>query len=505
MLVGAPNTIEEDIIKQTMDEELKILGKKLLLTNKDYKLTRSQSKTWISYTVVREYPAGMPWEGAEEKKQKQGTNNARLAYVLHVQQPDYKRMKTFLAYAKEMDIWHKHWGNASFTIKLPDEKSPQGVKTKYIQMVQTHGSVQLSMGAASNEGMIGIDTLFTLCLLPGVDGKPHNPTTTLAREVFSLMEINKKKVWICLSMGSNGMSTGYFSSVVKDIKEHVAAFALCPGAQVYCWLRRRGCITEDVNQLIRHCFTLSQQQKVTKSKYLKDLGHAAVDQSYADDIINAAMTQGICDLTLGLSDKGRQVLVAGKAQEASAIIYGEAKEGAVEAHNFSSKASVTTIHSSNKRMRDAKTVASAKMLAKLMYSINTSKVTEDGTEDEKIGKEEESGNDGNPSTNKRVAIEGMRIVVGNQKKAMQTKMESMEEEEDNNEEDGEDDQGKGKEVEEQEGKGHGGKEEEGPGMDEDQEEGAGKHGSKEEAEMEDSNEWAKINATMTANMALALA
>ena len=47
VLVGAPNTIEEDIIKQTMDEELKILEKKLLLTHKDYKLTRSQSKKWI--------------------------------------------------------------------------------------------------------------------------------------------------------------------------------------------------------------------------------------------------------------------------------------------------------------------------------------------------------------------------------------------------------------------------------------------------------------------------
>jgi hypothetical protein len=42
-------------------------------------------------------------------------------------------------------------------------------------------------------------------------------------------------------------------------------------------------------------------------------------------------------------------------------------------------------------------------------------------------------------------------------------------------------------------------------MNEDQEEGAEKHRSKEEAEMEDSNEWAKINATITANMALALA
>jgi hypothetical protein len=81
----------------------------------------------------------------------------------------------------------------------------------------------------------------------------------------------------------------------------------------------------------------------------------------------------------------------------------------------------------------------------------------------------------------------------------------MEEEEANDEEDGEDDQGKGKEVQGQKGEGHSNKEEEGPGMDEDQEEEAGKHRSKEEAEMEVSNKWAKINATMTANMVLALA
>ncbi len=110
--------------------------------------------------------------------------------------------------------------------------------------------------------------------------------------------------------------------------------------------------------------------------------------------------------------------MAGKAHEASAITYGEAKEVAVEAHNFSSKASVTTIHLSNKSKRDARKVVSAKTLAKLVYSIDTSKVTKDGTEDKKNGKEEESGDNGNPSANKRVAIEGMQIVVGKQKKAM---------------------------------------------------------------------------------------
>ena len=79
VLIGAPNTIKEDVIKQTMDKELKVLEQKLLLMNKDYKLTWSQSKKWITYAVVREYPAGMQWEGMEEKKQKQGTNNSRLA------------------------------------------------------------------------------------------------------------------------------------------------------------------------------------------------------------------------------------------------------------------------------------------------------------------------------------------------------------------------------------------------------------------------------------------
>ncbi len=99
------------------------------------------------------------------------------------------------------------------------------------------------MGAASIDGMIDIDTPFMLRLLPGADGNPRPPTTTLVRDVFSLMEINEKKVLICLSTGSNWMSTGYFLSVVEDIKEHVAAFVLCLGVQVYWWLRRRGCLT----------------------------------------------------------------------------------------------------------------------------------------------------------------------------------------------------------------------------------------------------------------------
>jgi hypothetical protein len=71
ILLGAPNTIKEDIIKQTMDKELKLAEQKLLSEdNTEYKLSTRRQPKWISYAVVREFPAGMPWEGVKEKKQK---------------------------------------------------------------------------------------------------------------------------------------------------------------------------------------------------------------------------------------------------------------------------------------------------------------------------------------------------------------------------------------------------------------------------------------------------
>jgi hypothetical protein len=44
ILIGTPNKIKEEIIKQTMDKELKTLEVKQLLMNKDYRFTRAQTK-----------------------------------------------------------------------------------------------------------------------------------------------------------------------------------------------------------------------------------------------------------------------------------------------------------------------------------------------------------------------------------------------------------------------------------------------------------------------------
>jgi hypothetical protein len=107
------------------------------------------------------------------------------------------------------------------------------------------------------------------------------------------------------------------------------------------------------------------------------------------------------------------MLVAGRAHKAFTIIFGEAKEGAMEAHNFSLQASITTIHMQNEKKQDATSVASAtRTLAKSVFSIGTSilKVTEDDMDE---SEEEDDSKDGRPQNKKpRIAMEGMRMLKG---------------------------------------------------------------------------------------------
>ncbi len=183
--------------------------------------------------------------------------------------------------------------------------------------------------------------------------------------------------------------------------------------------------------MVCHCFTLDQQQKITKSKYVSKKGYAILDEKDSDDIINAVAGEGIYDMSLGLSDKKRRSVAVSRGYKASAIMFGEAKEGAVEAHNFSSSASIATIHSTN--MGNRGSVATEKTLAKSVFSIGLSKVTSDGTEEEM---EEDNESDSEAGSEKLgVAIEGMQMLTGghskkSSKESMQDGASKEEEEED---------------------------------------------------------------------------
>jgi hypothetical protein len=229
-----------------------------------------------------------------------------------------------------------------------------------------------------------------------------------------MMEVNGRKVWICLAKGSSGKYTGYFSSVVESINVHVMNFVACPGAQVYWWLRRRGCLAEDVNRMVCHCFTLDQQQKITKSKYISDKGYAVLDEATSDNIINAVAGEGIFDATLGLSEKERRIATASKGHNASAIMFGEAKEGAVKVHNFSSSTSITTIHSKN--VDNTRSVATQKMLAKTVFSMATSKVISDGSDEEEMDEDKGSNYKAGSAKKPEVVIQGMQMLTRGHRK-----------------------------------------------------------------------------------------
>jgi hypothetical protein len=93
---------------------------------------------------------------------------------------------------------------------------------------------------------------------------------------------------------------------------------------------------------------------------------------------------------LGLSDKERHSLV-GRGYDAAAITYGKAKEGAIEAHNFSAALSTTSLHSAKRRVME-ETPDLNPTLAQSVYSIGTSRVTHD-LEDKSDEEEENADGD----------------------------------------------------------------------------------------------------------------
>ena len=113
-------------------------------------------------------------------------------------------------------------------------------------------------------------------------------------------------------------------------------------------------------------------------------------------------------MLLGLLDKEHRVATASKGYNASAIMFREAKEGAVEAHNFSSSGSITTLPSKN--MSNSRSVTTEKMLAKSVFSIAISKVTSDGSV-KAMEEENDSVYNASLATKPGVPIEEMQMLT----------------------------------------------------------------------------------------------
>ena len=119
------------------------------------------------------------------------------------------------------------------------------------------------------------------------------------------------------------------------------------------------------------------------------------------DIINAANNSGLFDMSLGLSDKEQRKRMAKMGYNESAISFGEAKVGSMEAYNFSSGMSITTLH--EEKEGQGTSVASAKTMAKSVISIATNITSE--------SEGDEEGTEGKEMDDKSVVeIDGMEMV-----------------------------------------------------------------------------------------------
>ncbi len=79
ILIGVPNTIEEDAIKQMLDNKLKRIKQSLLQNDKEYKLTREQLSNWIKYVVVK----GSRWVCHGKGLRKRSRSKVRATQDLH--------------------------------------------------------------------------------------------------------------------------------------------------------------------------------------------------------------------------------------------------------------------------------------------------------------------------------------------------------------------------------------------------------------------------------------
>jgi hypothetical protein len=105
-------------------------------------------------------------------------------------------------------------------------------------------------------------------------------------------------------------------------------------------------------------------------------------------------------MSLGLSEKEQREQMAKTGYNKLAISFGEAKVGPMEAYNFSSGASITMVHA--EREGKGTSVASAKTMAKSVFSIATN-ITTGSEEDETDINEEMDVTSG-------VMIDGMEMV-----------------------------------------------------------------------------------------------
>ena len=95
-----------------------------------------------------------------------------------------------------------------------------GLETKrasYIDMIQKHGTIQLSMGSANINGLINNSKKFSLHRT-NEDGTPAPTIRKVVQSVLRYETLDGDNIWLAAIPRYGGGITGYFLCVLPEIK-----------------------------------------------------------------------------------------------------------------------------------------------------------------------------------------------------------------------------------------------------------------------------------------------
>ena len=305
---------------------------------------------WPEVAVTREWPQKMPWEDTPKGGKRRGPPPGRRTLSLMCPTSSFDRLKALTLAAKDAGVWTEVFGPFCYPTEVPNEEDYEDEQIdRYVDMVNTHASVQESYGSCSIPGLLRGQKEYRLRRVPLPDGSPQESLNLSVIDVMLDMKFGGASVWHTIQRSKSSRAVGYFSGTLDFMKAYVPEWCKCPAAQVYFYLVRRGCFTADVSKMIKGSFDTNQQRRCSESHYDEDRRLAFVERAEgADDIVAAveADEHKWVDRMLGVTETQKARIMARQqaVQAASSqpiIDFGSARPGSLEAFNFEDMSTTT--------------------------------------------------------------------------------------------------------------------------------------------------------------------
>jgi len=167
--------------------------------------------------------------------------------------------------------------------------------------------------------------------------------------ILHYLKWEEEKVFQSVWTMEDGTAMVFFSNVIRDIQSYVMNWTMCPAANIYWFLVKKGCDDEDAQKMLKECFSPDELVKIENVAF--DGVMAVLKEQITLDMAAVIQHSKQFDMDRGLTDQEKLSKVQ-KAAE-NRIHYGEATHGAIGAFNFEAdNDDVKTISKNKKQVHE---------------------------------------------------------------------------------------------------------------------------------------------------------